>query len=222
MRTNSALRAAGRADLSGRWNEAAMLCFVYVVICGIFSSTTQGLVNMAVNGLGGILGLLLLPMSWGYTMAFVTNHRKEDNDPFDLGCLFSPYHDFVRLLTTGILHYIYILLWSLLLIIPGIVKTLSYAMTPYILKDRPDLKNNCAIELSMAMMYGHKADLFLLYLSFIGWALLCIPTLGIGFFWLDPYISATLANFYEDVKHDFENGGTMNGGFASSTDNYQK
>lgn len=87
---------------------------------------------------------------------------------------------------------------------PGIIKAFSYAMTPFILRDHPDLRYNGAIELSMAMMRGHKADLFWLYLSFIGWFLLCILTLGIGYFWLEPYMTSSMANFYEEVKAEFE------------------
>lgn len=99
----------------------------------------------------------------------------------------------------------YTLLWSLLLIIPGIVKACSYAMTPYILYDNPKLQGNAAIELSMRMMRGHKMKLCVLYLSFIGWFLLCILTLGIGFLWLKPYVQASKAAFYEDVKEEYLN-----------------
>jgi uncharacterized membrane protein len=77
-------------------------------------------------------------------------------------------------------------------------------MTSYILKDYPELKNNEAIELSMAMMKGHKFDYFYLTLTFIGWILLSILTLGIGLLWLSPYISTTSACFYQYVKEDYE------------------
>ena len=77
-------------------------------------------------------------------------------------------------------------------------------MTFYILRDRPELSVNQAINLSKDMMYGHKFDLFYLYLSFIGWILLCILTLGIGILWVYPYIEAAQASFYADVKADYE------------------
>jgi uncharacterized membrane protein len=99
---------------------------------------------------------------------------------------------------------ILITLWSLLLVIPGIIKSLSYAMTMYIVKDHPELTVNEAIDLSKDMMYGHKYDLFYLYISFIGWYLLSILTLGIGTFWLMPYIQTAQASFYEDVKAEWE------------------
>mgnify|MGYP002591125050 FL=1 len=73
-------------------------------------------------------------------------------------------------------------------------------MTSFILKDEPEMKNNAAIEKSMAMMEGNKMKLFMLDLSFIGWAILCLFTFGIGFFFLQPYMQASHAAFYEDLK----------------------
>lgn len=107
---------------------------------------------------------------------------------------------FSRVLTTTLLYYVYVFLWSLLLLIPGCIKSYSYAMTPYILKDNPEMKNNAAIEESMRMMDGHKLELFLLDLSFIGWAILSILTCCIGFLWLVPYMNMARVNFYEDLK----------------------
>ena len=205
--SSSQLRQKGANDLSGRWGEAALLTFVYVIIAGIFSASVSAGTDLFVPGLGTVLSLLLMPMGWGYSVAFLANHRRETDDPFHLGCLFDGYRDFVRIFLTLLLQGIYTVLWTLLLIVPGIIKALSYAMTPFILRDRPDLEYNDAIEFSMAMMEGHKADLFWLYLSFIGWALLCILTLCIGYFWLEPYVTSTMANFYEEVKAEFEQGG---------------
>ena len=96
--------------------------------------------------------------------------------------------------------YGFTILWSLLLVIPGIIKSYSYAMTSFILKDEPEMKNNAAIEKSMAMMEGNKNKLFMLDLSFIGWAILCIFTLGIGLLFLQPYVAISRAAFYEDLK----------------------
>ena len=91
-----------------------------------------------------------------------------------------------------------------LLIVPGIIKAYSYAMTPYILVDRPELSVRDAIRLSGRMMSGRKLDLFCLHLSFIGWMLLCILTLGIGILFLSPYMMTAQAAFYQDVRSDYE------------------
>ncbi len=206
MRTSSEIRSIARADLSGHWLEAALLTFVYMLISSIFNATVIGASRLWVPELSPLFNILFIPMAWSFLIIFLVNHRKEDIDPFDITHLFDGYRhgQFLRFITTGLLMGIYVFLWSLLLIIPGIIKALSYSMTPFILHDRPDLKNNGAIELSMDMMRGHKADLFWLILSFLGWGILCLFTLGIGFFWLTPYITASMAAFYEEVKADYE------------------
>ncbi len=145
--------------------------------------------------------MLLLPLGWGYTIIFLNHYRGEATD---FGNIFDGYKDFTRILLTMLLQGIYVMLWMLLLIIPGIIKSFSYALIPYILRDYPELQYNSAIELSMKMMEGHKMRLFLLYLSFIGWAILAVLTCGIGFLWLYPYMMTSAAAFYEDVKADYE------------------
>ena len=77
-------------------------------------------------------------------------------------------------------------------------------MVPYILVENPELSLNDALKLSRNMMYGHRWELVKLYLSFIGWIILSIFTLGIGYLWLNPYIFATLAGFYDEVKRKYE------------------
>ncbi len=99
---------------------------------------------------------------------------------------------------------VYIFLWTLLLVIPGIIKAIAYSQTFYILAEDPTISSEAAINKSMAMMDGHKMDYFVLMLSFIGWALLSILTLGIGFLFLMPYIQVTSANFYLNLKESGE------------------
>ena len=204
------LRDRGAADLKGRWAEAALLTFVYQLICGFCNGIFRGIglfvPHFEIIALFVFI-LIIFPMSWGLKVAFLENHRKSNNDPFGVECLFRGYRDYSRITGTLLLVFIYTLLWLLLLIVPGIIKAFSYSMTNYILLDRPDLKYNAAIELSMDMMRGHKWDCFWLGLTFIGWAILCIFTLGIGFFWLIPYMNSTMANFYEEVKAEYESKG---------------
>lgn len=83
-------------------------------------------------------------------------------------------------------------------------------MTPFILADNPELSANQAIDRSRAMMKGHKFDLFWLYLSFIGWGLLCVLTVGIRLFWFCPYIYTSVAAFYQDIKAEYEAKLTIN------------
>jgi uncharacterized membrane protein len=106
---------------------------------------------------------------------------------------------------------LFICLWTCLLIIPGIIKGLAYSMTPFILEEKPELSAYDAIKYSEKLMKGHKTELFLLYLSFIGWAILCVFTFGIGYLWLAPYIYVTLCEFYEDLKKETPLEGTVSG-----------
>lgn len=91
---------------------------------------------------------------------------------------------------------------EVLLIVPGMMKYYSYSMTSFILKDNPDMEGDEAIDASIEIMVGHKADLFLLDLSMIGWVLLSCITCGIGFLFLCPYIYTAHAHFYEDLKKE--------------------
>lgn len=109
---------------------------------------------------------------------------------------------------TKLLRFLYIFLWSLLLIIPGIIASYSYAMTDYILAENPNLSPSTAIEKSKAMMSGNRWRLFCLHFSFIGWDILASITFGIGYLWLTPYKQAATAAFYRDVC--FIEGGTSN------------
>ncbi|MDE5561360.1 MAG: DUF975 family protein [Bacteroidaceae bacterium] len=199
----SEIRSLACTDLKGRWLEAAMLTFVYMLIAACFSSVIGGVLDLVIHkGVGSIVSILLLPMGWGYAMTFVFN-RRGDSNAFGLGHLIDGYKDFERIFMTLLLQLVYTFLWTLLLVVPGIIKRLSYAMTSYILLDNPELKGNAAIERSMAMMCGHKMQLFWLYLTFIGWAILCIFSFGIGYFWLCPYMQASMVRFYEQVKGEY-------------------
>lgn len=97
-------------------------------------------------------------------------------------------------------HGLFIFLWSLLLIIPGIIKSYSYAMSNYIMADNPEVGALEAITKSRKMMKGHKFRLFVLDLSFIFWYLLVAITFGIAGIYVDPYVQATKANFYLKLK----------------------
>ena len=195
---------AGKKDLKGRWLEAVLLTFVYLLISCLISATAGSGLDLICPGFSLVVAFLMQPMAWGWSMTFLECHRGDNNpfnDPFNVKNLFVGYNkDFSRIFTTLFLQTLYTILWTLLLIVPGIIKSLSYALTPYILKDYPELKNNQPIELSMAMMQGYKLELFILQLKYFGLCLLCILTLGIAYFWIGPFYSAAMVNFYEEVK----------------------
>ncbi|ATI50401.1 MULTISPECIES: DUF975 family protein [Bacillus cereus group] len=110
---------------------------------------------------------------------------------------------FIKSFLLYIVVNIYIFLWCLLFIIPGIIKSFSYAMTYFIINDHPEYSINQAITESRRMMDGHKMEYFILCLSFIGWFILSCITLGIGFLWLIPYFYTTSAAFYEEIAEEY-------------------
>lgn len=190
LKLNSELRAVSRTTLSGNWMMAALATLVYLLIAGGVSSIPVA---------GSVLAIIITyPLAYGFAILFLNLFRE--GKPIDIGKLFDGFKDFGRVWGTLILVAIYTILWTCLLIIPGIVKSYSYALTPFILKDEPELKYNAAIEKSMRMMDGYKMKLFLLDLSFIGWMILSILTLGIGLLFLQPYMNTARAAFYEDLK----------------------
>jgi uncharacterized membrane protein len=183
---NSELRARARAQLKGKWGQAVLVLIVY------------GIVDAAAAGLAGIGNLIVGgPMELGLVTYFLLIKRRGSAQMEDL---FRGFRSFESALILYIVRLVFIVLWSLLLIVPGVIAALRYSMAMYILHDNPELTGMQALERSKQMMEGRKGKLFGLYLSFIGWAILCIFTLGIGFFWLAPYIKATETNFYEDLK----------------------
>jgi len=114
--------------------------------------------------------------------------------------VFSSFNRFGTALAAYFFVNLFVLLWSILLIIPGIIAALSYSMTYYILADNQSMGALDAISVSKKMMQGSKWKFFCLGWRFFGWSLLCVLTLGIGFFWLIPYMDCSLVKFYEDVR----------------------
>ncbi len=158
--------------------------------------------NVTMSILGFLLEVFILfPVAVGFTNAFrkllVNQDTEMVRNTFDLSNYF---HKVLGMLQMTVL----IALWTLLLFIPGIIKALAYAMTPFILEENPELSTTEAIHHSRMLMKGHKFDLFWLYLSFIGWMLLGLLTLGIGYLWLTPYMQTAIASFYREVKEEYE------------------
>ncbi len=173
--------------LSGNWGTAILAYLIYTLILGAVSSFT---------GIGGLI--LGGPLMVGLVAVFLSLIRA-GKPKLDL--LFENItENFVSKMVTYILYNVYLFLWSLLFFIPGMIKTYSYAMTFYILRDHPELTANEAITRSRKMMDGHKWQLFCLDFSFIGWILLSVLTCGILVIMVAPYQMASHAAFYESIK----------------------
>jgi uncharacterized membrane protein len=198
MKTNSEYKNLALQSLEGNWGKAAIASLITFVILELCGSSPALLSDPVPSMVGqGLVTILLLPLAWGYYIFFLRLIRRED---IGYSNLFDGFGDYLRILLAELLKGIYELLWMLLLIIPGFVKAYSYAMTEFILKDHPEMNGEAAICESMRLMKGHKMQLFLLDLSMIGWFLLSLLTLGIGFLFLVPYLYSAHAHFYEDLK----------------------
>ena len=187
MPRNKEIRSAARYALKGNWVNAVLATLVFTLVTGAAASIP----------LAGLL--IVCPLEFGFMLSFLHLVRTKQSDGM-VGEQFGIFNNYGRYLGGSLLVFLYTLLWTLLLIIPGIVKSYAYAMTPYVMEDHPELDADDCIHESRMMMQGYKWKLFCMDLSFIGWAILCIFTLGIGLLWLQPYIEASHAQFYEELK----------------------
>ena len=146
--------------------------------------------------------LVLNPLAVGCRHFFLTNLRE----PASVGeIVYGFRRNYGRNVLTMFLRDLFTALWTLLFIIPGIVKMYAYSLVPYILAENPDMKGTEAIKLSSEMMKGHKWNAFVLDLSFFGWIVLSVLTLGlVGVFYTNPYIYATDAELYKAIKAEYE------------------
>lgn len=147
------------------------------------------------------MSLLLFIVTVGYTK-FMLNFINDKE--YSLDQLWSYFGDWKNLATVWIHETIMIFLYFLLLIVPGIIKTISYSLVPYILVDDPNMSSGDVLDLSTKMMNGHKMDYFKLELSFIGWHLLAVLTLGILEIWIAPYQATAMTKFLSEVKSEYE------------------
>ncbi len=191
--SNSEIRARAREALDnsifgGRWLKMVLIIFIMSLILG------------AANYLACGIGTLLLtgPLYVGLHKAQLKAIRTDDDISLDTA--FEGCHDFGSNLVLGVMHSLIIALWSLLFIIPGIIKSYSYALVYYIKADHPEYSWRECLNESEELMRGHKMDLFLLHLSFIGWALLSMLTCGIGSIWVNAYQMTSTAVFYDELK----------------------
>ena len=210
---NKTLKSRALNNLSGNWGLSIGVALLAAMLGGLSVSTSFSLnideeilakfprtavtVIMMLGSFAGTVNLLHFILGGTINLGY-TRFLLDQHDGKELSCkiLFSQFDRFGQGFLQKFLRGLYIALWSLLFIIPGIVKSYSYAMTPYIMTEHPEMTANEAITASRQLMDGHKMELFLLQLSFIGWMILNIFTLGIGSLWLNPYMQATEAAFY--------------------------
>jgi len=186
---NSILMAQARECLRDKWGLVIGTFVVYTVIIIPIS---------LIPIVGWIISILIGgPMSIGIAIFTLSVSRKQDAQ---LAQIFEGFQKFSVGLAAYLLIAAFVILWMLLLIIPGIIAALSYSMTYFIIADNNSIGALDAITKSKEMMRGNKWKLFCLGFRFFGWGLLCILSVGIGFLWLYPYMMVSFAQFYDDIK----------------------
>jgi uncharacterized membrane protein len=189
MKLRSEIKLQAKTNFKAQYGISVGAYILIMVMIGAVSWTFIG-------------ALLLVPVFIvGYAFFFIRIYKYERGD---IGDMFSAgFNDYGRNLGGVLWMWLFTWLWSLLFIIPGIIKYFSYFMTPYILADSKNVNPKEALKLSMRMTYGYKGDIFVMYLSFIGWLLLSGLTFGIlQIVYVGPYMQASLAGMYVELKQN--------------------
>lgn len=212
MKMYSEYRAQARETLKGRWNEMALvtlIVFAIGMVCSSPAMLTSGLEDNSIFGSCTQLVLSLLiavPLQFAFYNLLLRYARSEELEGSYISFCFKDFAaNWSKYFVAGLLMTL-VLVAILIptLMIGTIILGLAYTIVPFVIRDNPELSAREALRKSRLMMRGHKWEMFVLQLTFIGWALLCIFTCFIGFLWLEPYITTSLAHFYEDVKAEYE------------------
>ena len=201
MKQNFEYRKAALELLKGNWSSVIVISvFMFILEC-IAQTSFAFFIPTEYNGITTLVANLLLffPLVYVFKIHLLALSREGKK------IVFSEYltnlkKKYSRAVPVMGLICLYVMLWTILLVIPGIIKGYSYAMASYISIDNEELSAEECVQRSIKMMEGHKMQLFLLDLSFFGWVLLSILTLGIGLLWLAPYQETAHIKFYEDLK----------------------
>ncbi len=189
LKENKVLMQEAREALNGKWQHVVIAALVLMLVSGASSFIPFG--SFIITG----------PLAMGSAYFFLMISRG--NTPI-IQDLFKGFNYFFNTLVAFLLVTLYTILWMLLLIVPGIIAALSYSQTFFILAEHPSMPVSEAIAKSKEMMNGNKWKYFCLGLRFIGWVILAMLTMGIGFLWLLPYMQVTFAKFHDDIKRGAE------------------
>lgn len=186
----------GSGIFADGWLMALLVCLIAQVICAAAGTIVPGIGAVLVMG----------PIYCGLSGVFLNRRRTARS--IKVGDMFGGFNDFGQTFLLGLLVSLFTALWSLLFVVPGIVKFYSYSQAYNIKADHPDYDWRACINASKEMMRGHKAELFVLDLSFLGWYILGALCLGFGTLWVYPYHFAARTVFYDKLKGETDFGGT--------------
>ena len=176
--------------LSGKWKNPVLVTLIYLAIAMGVSSVTA---------VGWIAAIIISgPLAIGY---YAVALKIFADEPIELPMLFDGFKNFTNSFFLYFTNQLFVFLWSLLLIVPGIVKQYAYSMSYYIMIENPGMSPTEARLQSQIMMQGNKWRLFCLDFSFLGWIILSGLTLGILTLWIMPYMETAHAAFYNEIKN---------------------
>ncbi len=198
MKLRAEIKKQAKLGLASQYWMSVGAFLLYGLVVGAASGVTFGVGTV----------FLLPPMMVGYYSFTLKVYRGEQGD---IGDMFSVgFTNYWRNVGGVLWMYLFTCLWSLLFIVPGIIKSLAYFMSPYILADSKQVSATQALKLSMRMTKGHKGKIFVMGLSFIGWGLLTMLTWFIlGVFWTGPYMETSFAGMYSELKQNALDNGTV-------------
>jgi len=194
MSSISELKSSALRQLKGNWNDAVIISLIFIAISAVFHAPQYLGVPVTFSFFSF---LIVAPVAFGFYKFFLKLKRGE---PKEIKMLFDGFNIYLKTLGVYFKYVLFVFLWTLLLIVPGIIAALAYSQAWFILVDEPEIPTSEALYKSKLMMHGYKWLYFKMWFSFIGWGLLCVLTAGIGFLWLFPYIYTTFANFYDELK----------------------
>ena len=190
MLDRSALKARARAQLGGGIFQSPWINALLVVLVAGLVMSVASFVAILVVG----------PISYGLAKIFLRVARGQGT--FDVGAIFDGFKDdFAGTLLVGLMQGIFVFLWSLLFVIPGIIKSYAYSFAFYVKVDHPEYDWKQCLDESERLTAGHKGDLFILDLSFIGWLIVGSLACGVGSLWVAPYMEMTRTNYYLDLAY---------------------
>ena len=189
MFTRAEIKAQAKAQLKGK---VGMFFLCLLIVYAI----TFALCFIPIIGVIGVY-IVLPPLMLGLIMVCL-NVTYGDN--VEIGTLFKGFNYMGKAIALFLMVMFFTMLWSLLFVIPGIIKAYSYSMAFYILAENPEMSAREALNESKEITKGHKLDLFVLELSFILWGLLAAVTFGIAYVYVLPYMQLTYVNFYHNIK----------------------
>ena len=197
------LKTKAKESLKGHYGEAIKILLVDFILAGICGGIVAGICYAAgakeeitTSVLELVSAIYSCLLAFGLTSFFLKLSRNEEVTWKEL---FSKTGMFVSYFVISLLVSIFVSLWTLLLIVPGIIASLAYSQVYLVKLDNPEMEDFEAIKKSKELMKGHKWEYFLLGLSFIGWIILGMFTLGILYLWLIPYMEVTMCNFYNEL-----------------------